>query len=357
MRTRVRWIVTLLVCASPCHAAPTLDKLIFKGTHNSYSCRGGDNPSVSHAPVAQVDDFGVWALEFDIGVIAVGAGSAIAVGHDNAGDATCLDMAARGLGWPETYFLQDWLVPLRATQAIGGRYRPLLLYFDVKKDWLNGLTEKEVRAMARNVVAEVFGDSNTVDLATWVREKGTYPTVAEVAGKVVIYSPSARPSRGNLVGTWADHCTDSVRVAKAIATGAAPDDEGNACKGGCRVLRLDQYEEDWTFDYGVPPNPLVLDAAATPPWTVSDEVGDSRGCDSRETIAEHGTKRFPFKTVRAAVSRAQGATTNGTTDARKAGSGWTLLLRAGHYPEALTISVPLILDRDPSTPGPAIVGE
>src|SRR6187397_1947053 len=100
MKVLLSALTTVVACtaiasaASPRDAAPTLDQLILKGTHNSYSCLGGDSPSMFHPPAAQVDDFGVWALEFDIGAIPEEGGSAIAIGHDRVGDATCLHTTA-----------------------------------------------------------------------------------------------------------------------------------------------------------------------------------------------------------------------------------------------------------------------
>lgn len=144
-----------------------------------------------------------------------------------------------------------------------------------------------------------------------------YPTIPEIVGKAVIYFPAAEFPKpgfsgiGTLRGTSADDCTNRAAVEHSISTGNLG--QGPSCgSGGCRVLRLDQYQADWTFEYGVPPNPLVVDAAASPPWNVTDSIGDSWTCGNDpdlsnqdlsvgQVVHEHGTYRFPYKTIGAAV--------------------------------------------------------
>src|SRR5262249_55111118 len=118
---------------------------------------------------------------------------------------------------------------------------------------------------------------------------------------------------------------------------------------------------DWTFEYGVPPNPLVVDGSAQPPWTVLDSVGDDWDCDNGDVwrgqvVHEQGTFRFPYKTVRGAVTRAEGTTPNAFKDSRRAGYGWTVLIRPGNYSETLTIGIPLTLKKDERFAGTVIIG-
>jgi len=83
----LRWIVLLVFwmtnsdfCILP--AAPPIDQLVLKGTHNSYQCEGDcditptcsspdpsicniDPPWVDHSLRVQIDDFWGWAVELD----------------------------------------------------------------------------------------------------------------------------------------------------------------------------------------------------------------------------------------------------------------------------------------------------
>jgi hypothetical protein len=153
-----------------------------------------------------------------------------------------------------------------------------------------------------------------------------------------------------LQGVAEDHCTDYNVVSNSIA-------------GGRRVPRLDQYQGDWTFDYAVPPNPLVVDSSAPLSWAVSDSVGDDWSCgngdrSSGQIVTNHGTCKFPYKTVTAAVNRAQGSVPEDPyPNAARAGYGWTLLLRPGNYAEGLSINIPLTLKKDSQFAGAVVIGK
>ena len=192
-----------------------------------------------------------------------------------------------------------------------------------------------------------------------IAETNGYPTVVDCAGKAVIYFPLPEfdpqtsvakgylLEQGTLRGANTEGCTTEGDV-EALIT------------GGSLVLRLDQYQADWTFEYGVPPNPIVVDGAAQPPWKIGPEYGpDAWDCAhdaAGPAVAPHGTFRFPYQTVGAAVDRAMGITAVANQDWRRAGYGWTVLITAGCYAETLTISVPLTLARRDDVPGSVVIG-
>ena len=66
-----------------------IDRLVLKGTHNSYSCDKG-------IPLdQQLDDFGVWAIELDFGIKNLGGQFRAIVGHSDAGDNSVLVTTSR----------------------------------------------------------------------------------------------------------------------------------------------------------------------------------------------------------------------------------------------------------------------
>jgi hypothetical protein len=323
-----------------------VDQLILKGTHNSYSCRGEgdlDPPCMNHPPEKQIDDFGVWSLELDFSVNRVNGVPTALVGHDRPGHGTCWGLS-----------LKDFFRMIRGTLSI--KYRPVFVNFDIK-DWGDsGLTAGDKYAVGVAAAREVF-QGDLIELEKFVADNGRVPTVPELAGKVVLYAPNQ-----TLRGTHADHCVSREVVERSIRSGKPVEEGGADCgPNGCRVFRLDQYQADWTFQYGAPPNPLVVDSTARPPWTVADSEGDSWGCDNgdvshHQVVHEHGTYRFPYASLRKAVVRARGVTPNGGEDPRRAGYGWTVLVRPGVYPENLTIDTPLVLMKDLRYEGTVKIG-
>jgi hypothetical protein len=245
-------------------------------------------------------------------------------------------------------------------------YRPVFLYLEPKSgdDWPT-LDPNECAdhvqkfELAMQAVKQVFGE-NVIELYKFVDGQSGYPTVPEVAGKAIIYFPApdfssdspAAVCRGNaplkptLLGFVGDDCTSREVIQRQRA----------------QVFRVDQYQADWTFEYGVPPSPLVVDWTAQPPWTVLDSEGDDWDCDNGDVwrgqvVHEQGTYRFPYKKVISAVSRAERTTPNGFRDPRRAGFGWAVLIKAGTYPEALTISFPLTLKKDDRFDGTVVIGK
>jgi hypothetical protein len=339
-------------------SAVTIDTLVFKGTHNSYDC------SHQYPLESQIDDFGVWAVELDWAVAnapafwptscpAVRSGLLPVVGHDGPGDGAC---------WHCSFgeFLEAMHDRSRAL-----RYRPLFLYGD-HQDW-DVTTPAVALSMWWSELERVFGATNVVRLDDYLATHGgRYPTVPELAGKVVL--PPTPERSGDRAAAFAETfqrgCVDRMRVERAITTGTGLERpcscpiDASLC---CRVIRIDDFQWDWTFEYGVPPNPIVVDAAANP--AIESRLcptitGTVVGLLKEQVGGEHGTFRFPFKTLGAAVSRAKGITpmTGSVADPKRAGRGWTVILRPGNYPEALTITFPLVLVRDPDAPGVAVVG-
>jgi hypothetical protein len=336
----------------------TIDELIFKGTHNSYSCTRARPLCVNHPPDTQIDDFGVWSLEIDYSFDIHHGGPVPVVGHDRPRQGAC---------WAHS--LEDYLRLVVSARALA--FRPVFVCFDVKRwkrpwpqfwrppvDRAFGFEEKWNAGLdaLRTVCAGSFEL-----LEDWLRERDRWPLPAELAGKVVLYEPNKRLPDGRpsgLRGTHAAHCVTPAQVEAAIETGQPLERNGSVCAGGARALRLDQYQADWTFDYGVPPNPLVVDPEAPAHSTVDDAVGKRWRCPGEtshgQTVGQHGTYRFPYRTVEQAVERARGITpaTGGVPDARRAGLGWTVLVRGGSLVEAeFDSGVPLQLRIERSTPG------
>jgi len=304
---------------------------------------------MNHPPDKQLDDFAVWSVELDFSVMRVNGVPVAVVGHDEGpGTRTC---------WG--YLLADFLRMLRTARVL--KYRPIFINLDVKS-W-GEFTDDFKFQQAFSVINEVFS-GDYVDLKEYVNQHGgRYPTIPELAGKAVFYVPN--DPEGGLRGSWADGCTTPREVERSIESGATPEDSDHVgCSpDGCRVLRLDQYQADWTFQYGVPPNPICVDGSAQPPWTVTDSEGDSWFCPSSgdvshgQRVGEQGTYRFPYRTVRRAVDRALGKTTpTPAGDLRRTGYGWTVLITPGSYPETLKIDIPLWLRRDERGLGPVVIG-
>ena len=306
----------------------------------------------------QIDGFGVWAIELDIGIAdtdidpAFQHPPAVSVGENGPGDKTCF--VARPT-------LAEYFAQIKGTLSI--RYRPILVYFDIK-DWTasydGGLGYNGIEAAAQwgvTVARDIFGAANVIDLAQYVSERGfpVLPNTEMPPGTVIIYYPlpeyaTKPPGGGSLAGITMGGCLGTAEVESAIANGS-------------RVILLDLYQADWTFDYGVPPNPLVVDWAASTRSVVTDSVGDEWDCGlgrvadkwKFQEVAQHGTFRFPYGSLTAAVGRAMGAADH-LVDPRKAGYGWTVLIRPGSYREPMTIDVPLTLRKDDRYPGTVVIG-
>jgi hypothetical protein len=335
---------------------PALNQLMFKGTHNSYQCKDGTNPIMNHPPNVQIDDFGVWGVELDVGTKWESENLTAVMGHNGPGDGTCSDWGGENL--------IAYLVAIRDTLAMS--YRPILIFLELKHgdDWidLDPLDECDDRAqkfgLAFRAIEQVFPEK-VVQLYEFVDEhNGEYPTVQEMVGKVILYYPTPEftpdnpdaacqgrpPFKGTLGGKHFDECTSREGIHSEQS----------------QVFRVDQYQADWTFEYGVPPNPLIVDSTAQPPYPAPPAEGDRWDCDNGdvshgEIIGEQGTGCFPYKTVGKAITRAEGTTPNGFRESSRAGFGWTVLIRPGIYAESLKIDIPLTLKKDDRYDGMVVI--
>jgi hypothetical protein len=264
----------------------SIDQMIFKGTHNSYECTG-ISPCMNHPLDMQIDGFGVWAIELDIGIDFIDPAARqppeVLVGENNSGDKTCF------VSYPS---LSNYFLQIKSTTSI--QYRPVLVYFDIK-DWTESYNGEVgfngIDAAAQwgiSVAGDVFGPDNVIVLSEYVSQKGypLFPNLADIKpGTIIIYYPSPEydtkdPGGATLRGVTLGGCTSAQDIEQAI-------------QNGSRVMLLDLYQSDWTFEYGVPPNPLVVDAVdALPSWTVTDSVGDSWDCGPGRASDKWKFKRF-----------------------------------------------------------------
>jgi hypothetical protein len=327
-----------------------INALILKGTHNSYACRDQTPPFMNHPPHEQIDDFGVWLIELDFGLDR--DTGELLIGHDGPGDGACV--APGDARWPEGLELRLWLEQLKQCRAL--QYRPVLLHLDPKQFGFPPVPD--LAQTAAILVEDVF-PGQVVRSTELQRDDGTYRTVRELAGKIVLPffpTPALDPN------AYRDECTAWQTVEQAIRSGTGME---QPCEFACRAFRLDQYQTDWTFDYGVPPNPLVVDAAALQNTRITDSTGDRWTCafidgsqeaSHDELVGQHGTFRFPYSRLADAVTRAEGTTARATRDPHRAGYGWTVLMRPGRYRERVTVSTPLTLRNADAGTGAVIIG-
>ncbi|WP_289355116.1 hypothetical protein [Paenibacillus sp. S-12] len=318
-----------------------INELIFKGTHNSYNNKDGDLdcPRMAHPPEVQIDDFGVWVVELDYSVARENGIPRAMVGHDRPG---------HGTSWG--VYLVDFLHNIRNTMSVNLNYRPVFIILDIKT-W--GELDQEFdynfkKQVGIEAISDVFR-GRFIFLEEFKRQHGgRYPTVPEIAGMAVVCT-STDPCLPEL--TIYNRCASKEEVENGIRV------------GNINFIRLGQYQNDWTFEYAVPPNPLHVDGTRQPPWRVIDSVGDP--CDpcpngdvwKGQVVGEHGTFRFPYNMIGKAVTRAEGTTPNGVRDPRRSGYGWTVLIRPGFYDEKININIPLTLKRDDRFPGSVVIGK
>jgi hypothetical protein len=331
-----------------------INELIFKSTHNSYAndlgglFGWGTPPGMNHPPAVQIDDFGVWGVELDVSLARINGVPTPFIGHNGEG---------HGTTWSCSF--ESALIEIHDTMAI--KFRPVFLNIDLKHWWDDhfdpadkGFTDADRIKAIEDMIKKIFGN-NWIYVSDFYTQYHRFPTIPELAGKLVL--------PWGLAETWCDECTSKEAVENSITTGKRLFDKGNDCQGGCRVFRLDQYQADWTFEFGVPPNPIIVDYSAKPPWKIKDSEGSSWVCDNGDTwrdqtVGEHGTFRFPYKTLEKAIRRAEGYTsvTHSNKDERRAGYGWTMLLKPGNYPEKIKIDIPLTLKKYEGIGGNVIIG-
>ena len=342
----------LLVPVRILSAQASISALHFKGTHNSYaSCTKTHNtcPIMHHHPQKQMDDFGVWVLELDFSIVCDGG----SCGHPCAESLDCCPRAYVGhtgvcgdgcWTWWGPY-LDDFLQKIRNARSFN--YRPTFLMLDHKtwgEPWFNDPDHHERwRCVVQHELQSIFGDK-LFGPADLLAHGGVWPNVPDLAGRVIVLSGSPgagsdlvfgpdAPIGSGLADAYWDECTDVSAIQQAASQNK-------------HFLRADQYQYDWTFAVPVPPNPLCVDASSPDHWVVrNDDQGiDQAVCDGdcwnvpwgctpvEFTVHQQGTFRFPYDTILEAVDRAE--------------FGWTVLIKPGNYPEALTISKPLTLEAD-----------
>jgi hypothetical protein len=350
--------------------AVPIDRLRFKGTHNSYCARR------RRLLNDQIDDFGVWAIELDFSVPIENRSRRAIVGHDGPG------LAADGedvMGADESrtdvndrFRLQHFLETASRAQSL--TYRPLFLFLE-KKGWfrtnpppigppveraddvsfddpdlLLPLVERELLAVFP--ADRLFGP-DTLD--RWRgSHAGEYPDVPGLAGKIlpIMIAPAAGtgllfqdapcpdtltgPCRSlNLRDDIAIECDGLALVSDLAATNV--------------IIRVDNHQANLSFDFAVPPNPLVIDAG-------SPRIVPLDGCGGEiVSTFQQGTFLRPFSTIPDALARAHG-TIGTTTNPQRAGIGWTLRIRPGQYRAPLVIDMPLTIERDANVTGIVRVG-
>lgn len=354
-----------VLCRSDGVAQENLDQLSLKGTHNSYAAENGglfgcgwnSCPVMRDSPWAQVDDFGVWALELDVGF----ENGRLVIGHDGPG---C--WAPEG-EWG--YYVEDYLLELKNTQSWD--YRPIIVYFEYKQwsgqglVWINDL-ESAIRSLFAE--HEVFGPKD------WT---GSWPTVPELKRKLIALAlnpdetsewifPQSRLSRTGPPIT--DHYTCLNYLREELL-------------GTATVVATDEYELDWTYEVVAPPNPICLDPSAPSIYTITTSLASTKYCDDEDNcmIYGGGTQSCsgesngdacvqpnvyfcgctdPTNYDEPYVVHPQGTfSTPYRSFAQAAGMarpGWTLLLKPGHYPGPVTIAIPLTIALES---GPVVIGE
>ncbi len=289
---------------------------------------------MNHPPEVQVDDFGVWCLELDYSVVSHGGSLSAVVGHNGPGHAS---------GWGTS--LAQYLDRLLRCTSLS--FRPIFIGFDTKswsRKWsrfwappVDAFYSREQKlAVGLATLREVCGARALVLADYLAQNEYRWPSPIELAGKIVFYEPNLRSEDGQALGmrgTWANRQVSPKDVARAVDEGQPFHRRASKSHEGFRALRLDQYQADWTFSYGVPPNPIVVDPRAPTSTLVTDAEGKRWRSGSErshyERVGEQGTFRFPYRTLAAAVERAEGITplTLGKPDPRRAGHGWTVLIR------------------------------
>jgi hypothetical protein len=348
-------LATALGIVGPANAQVPVRELIFKGTHNSYQCHG-DTPNMGHLVDVQMDDFGVWGIELDIGFVNRNGRNTAVIGHNSAGDGVCLniqdiypDLNANAL---EGYFRL-------IKRARSFRYRPVVLFLDWKTSDRDGWSDipcpnNDCNAFAKVATVAVFGVANVL-----TADEAIGKSVPELAGKVIL----------GMTERFTGDCTNRPSV-----------EEWFLLDQNLNFFRIDQYQGDWTFDIAVPPNPLVVDSSADVQTVATGSIGESWFCvteffpptpnctalgfpatcdfSNGQVVHEQGTYRFPYRTISGAVRRAQGTTPTGNASLlpRRTGYGWTVLIVPGSYPESLVIDTPLTLKRIDGSFGVVVIG-
>jgi hypothetical protein len=347
---------SLAGCNVP-QALPAVNTLIFKGTHNSY------DPRRRVPPWTQVDHYGVWVLELDYLVPSPHLRErhpawntkppAVVIGHDGPGEAA--DGAGAVFGGPD-FLLVDYLTKLAQTEA--SRYRPLIVYLDRKDPDSRDVFYYDNPSLMASLLdgclqrafhERIFGPAQ-------LRAKGGWPDVQQLAGHVIaisnqdnvfsellFYQPSgdAAPPGPPLADKTPFLVGPELDV--GLLPFEAPCERWQPTSPGqpnpqdlpFNVWRLDSFSADDTFQYAVPPNPIIVNPAAPP--IATDET-----LFCGPTTSPQGTRLAPFRSVADAVRRASGfADGSAANRYRRSGYGFTVL--AYNTNESVPVDFPLTI--------------
>jgi hypothetical protein len=311
-----------------------------------------------HHPELQADDFGVWAIELDFGIRIKDGQPEVIVGHNGECGEGCWTHSAWGPN------LENYFERIRNTKAFS--YRPVFIFLE-KKDWGDKDYDDRTKWIpeVEKLLKQVFGDDRIFGPEDWFANNRTWPTIPDLAGKVVPIAIVVEDNAGSGKIFYEDD-NGELRTGPKIenvTTGlkrvgphecADADTLKNDANDNIHFLAADVYQYDYTFLESVSrwasPNPIVVDWAAPPQWTVrndEDPLGTGKcwednacfntdNCTHIEfSVSQHGTFRFPYNTVNKGVNTAM--------------PGWTVLIKAGNYPETITITKPLTLKADGGT--------
>ncbi len=312
---------------------PRIDQLLFKGTHNSY-----DAIHVV-APERQVDDFGVWALELDFSVL---QGVAF-IGHDGLGQGPDGDAVFEYAG---SYRLRDYLMALHSTEAFS--YRPLMTFFDyhgrsdVDNNWGEDLPLVDVAEILGAELTAVF-PGQVFGPQRLQQAGGVLPPARDLAGWVLAWGPGGTPNHPLVFGDT----TSPFAATYVEGCGAPRDGSGNplpfrtlAGPQASRVWRLDNFTDEWTFRFGAPPNPIVVESASPDQTLVPPCDPDANPL----SIGREGTRLFPFSTLVDAVDAARQPlrySDGQTFTDLLIGAGFTILAAPGTYGDPFLVDFPL----------------
>jgi hypothetical protein len=252
------------------------------------------------------------------------------------------------------------------------KFRPILIFFEKKAWFLDNSAYSDPRQFLRLLESElisvfggkIFGPGN-LD-AYMAQHHGQYPTAPELAGFIIPSVIQFFNNEGAFIG-------GSNLIFHEGPCPASTDDQGCPCRAlnltvsnndDCfkpgdfetkNIYRVNNYQEDWTYEDVVPPNPIVVDFDKPS----SIRIGNCPAPFSPLEIDVHeqGTYRFAYRTVGKAVDRARGEIVSHRPEQpERSGLGWTLLIRPGHYQETRTIDIPLTLKKDDRFPGAVVIG-
>ena len=230
---------------------------------------------------------------------------------------------------------------MRVKTTLSIKFRPILIYFEKKAwfDWAplpagglqridNTVYDDPLQffGLLENELTSVFGGRifSPGSLDAYVAQHGQYPTVPELAGFIipsVIQFFNGQPAfigGSPLIfheGPCPAPCKSLNLTVSVNDSCFKPSDFESK-----NIYRINNYQQDWTYEEVVPPNPLVLDYSK-PSWT---RIGNCPSPFSplEVDVHEQGTYQFACRTVRKAVDRARGKiVTDGPEQPERSGLG------------------------------------